>query len=404
MKKLTSLLIVICVLSMNNVVACPREELPDVNKVTIGASNIAKGKTYTSDIGDIFGIYANPAAIGSIKGLELTTMYSNYLSNYQYYVLGGTIPYNNFVIGLGYSGYSMDGIPETDFSAEENRIFKTGTSFSSGERSFMISLATALNETILRRVYLGAGLKVINQFVDGNQRFGYGVNGGLIIPRFVFDDLDVGLVGFNIIKSKLKWTGSNEEEVVESRYRFGASYSIAPSWKIFGDFEKDKNYFGTSYTFIDKYLLKAGIADKSYMLGMGINFDKLSGFDFDNVVLDYAFEYNDDLSALPGAAYNHYFSVSFYHGGESFRPTLDTNKPYIITDEPFYTLSGRAQDNATISIYRNEVLVDRVSADDFGKWEAQIPLDNGNNILYARAQEKNKNISQTTSKLIIRKK
>lgn len=399
-----SILIITLIILLNTAVveAVTRGEKDDILQMTIGAHNAGKGNTYTTQYNDEYGIFANPASLSTIDSVRLFSQAYKFIGVYNYSLVGVAFPYEDYVLGFGYSAYAVGGIPDNELT-DAGKIVRDG-SFSGGEKNYLVSVAKEMEFDFLPKLFLGSSFKVVDQYISGENRLGYGLNVGAVIPSVV-DNLDVGLAFANIIAPTLEWEdGETDEEA--SRLALGLKYRAGQKWQLSYDYQDEKNCFGVNYILNEQCELRGGLNGSIFTLGIGADFGNIIGMDYQQIGVgfDYAFAYDQDMADFGSDAYTHYFALSFYGESKSLEPKIISDSSYTETESRSIKIKGTARQGSYVTVYYNNLPIEKVKTDSKGNWEKTVELQRGLNVFHAVSKENNKLDSDISNKIIIRKK
>lgn len=382
--------------------AVSRGEKDDVLQMTIGAHNAGRGNTYSTQYNDEYGVFANPASLCDIDSVRVFSEAYKFIDVYNYSLIGVAFPYEDYVFGVGYSGYNVGGIPDTELT-DAGKIVRDG-SFSGGEKNYLLSVAKELEFDFLPKLFVGSSFKVVDQSISGENRLGYGLNVGAIIPS-VIDNLDVGLSYSNLLAPKLEWENRETDEEA-SRLALGLKYRAEQKWLLSYDYQDEKNCLGLSYILNEQCELRGGLNGSIFTLGIGADFGDIIGMDYQQIGmgLDYAFAYDQEMADFGSDAYTHYFALSFYGESKSLEPKIMSDSSYSETESREFSIKGTARQGSYVTVYHNNTLIGKVKTDTKGFWEKTVELQRGLNVFYAVSKENNKLDSEISNKIIIRKK
>jgi hypothetical protein len=137
-------LIIVCLLATQSLAAF------DPLTVGMGARSLGLGGANTATVFDADTVFANPAGLGEIDNIKLTSMAGTLMEDVNYTVLGGVYPLGQQgALGFGYSGAYVSGIELRD------NIGNLTSRATFGDSVFLGSFGKKLNESWS----IGIGLK-----------------------------------------------------------------------------------------------------------------------------------------------------------------------------------------------------------------------------------------------------
>ncbi len=238
MKKITALLIAL-VLAASVAGASYAEQSGfaiDPTYIGVGARPLGMGKAYVAVAEDADTIFMNPAGLGKIKSWKLTTMYSNFMGDVKYSVLGGVIPMETGSLGFGYITSRVDGIWIMDANATSTTHWPTPSSLGEYSNSVgFVSYGFPLEKVagFGKDVYVGANLKYFDQQGSGTDEAYYAGGRGIDVDLGVLYSpqgwLSLGLTQQNAIPSSFGGAvtyRSGVEESVPSITKAGAKIAV----------------------------------------------------------------------------------------------------------------------------------------------------------------------------------
>ncbi|MFA5887049.1 MAG: PorV/PorQ family protein [Patescibacteria group bacterium] len=158
--------------------------LVDPTTVGVGAKALSLGRAYVGYTDDGDTIFTNPAGLGRIDTLKLTSMQTQQSSDLNYLVLGGVYPISEGqAIGIGYASLGTGGIDLRD---------DNGTSLGSGNYSNSVYLlsyginAKRILPFASDKLSLGTNLKYFSYVLNGSAQMEQGSGSGM--------DMDASLV------------------------------------------------------------------------------------------------------------------------------------------------------------------------------------------------------------------
>lgn len=404
------LLLVILLAAAFPVGSVDRADMLDNSALAVGAGSMGSGGAVAADRMNVNGLFSNPASISGLSSFTLSTLYFADMAEYPYCAVAMAMPWQDYVLGLGYYTWSLTGIPETRLLnadiPDSQRIYPTGYGYGFSEKALLFSGAYTLSDVLLKRIHLGASVKFVNQNLYSKNRYGLGLNVGAVFPHLWRDELTLGAYLTNFYQSTRQWAGLSTVDCEQMRLGLGLAYKLRADIEVKYDLENFVSKLGVDYAVTDFMSLRAGLNGSKMTLGSGLLFDNISGLDFSDwsLKIDYAFEYDDTLKDLYQSANNHFFTLSLLNKVLTKKPVMDIKQNYMESRDDSVSLSGSSEGSAEVVVYRNEAQILTVSADENGIWTADLPLQRGVNAFVVRAKAPNKALSPVSSKLIVRKK
>ena len=292
-----------------------------------GARPLGMGGSFVAIADDATATYWNPAGLGGLKRTEITFMHTSIfgLDNYDFvnYIqpLGGAGS-----LGLSWIRLAVDDIPITtlrtsgDISAA-NRPYISGR-MQDTENAFMLSYGKRFRAGLPWHngdtehgskgtdIQVGGNLKVIYNSVSGAERDAIGFGGDIgVIWKTSFisgkdearaGDLSLGLVVQDFFETRLVWNTTSSPshmDVISPNAKFGASYTRQlPSLagEILLSVDADTRYglemhYGLEYVLGEVLALRAGVQDRDFTAGAGLNVAFARGESALSFLVDYAF-------------------------------------------------------------------------------------------------------------------
>ena len=80
--------------------------------LSVGARSLGMGKAYVAVAEDAETVFMNPAGLGTVSSLKLSSMYTSFLGDINYVVLAGAYPLDNNsgTVGVGVINESVSDI------------------------------------------------------------------------------------------------------------------------------------------------------------------------------------------------------------------------------------------------------------------------------------------------------
>lgn len=161
--------------------------------LAVGARALGMGGACTAVADEGGALFHNPAALGEIDKVKLTSTSATLLEEVQCTVLGGVLPFGDrFAVGLGYAGGSVSGLETRD----NNGVLLSRGLYTNG------ALVLSVGQKLSDRSSLGLNLKYY--FSDGSETSsgnGRGWNLDLGILQSGWNWLKLGIVGQNLLNT-----------------------------------------------------------------------------------------------------------------------------------------------------------------------------------------------------------
>jgi predicted DNA-binding antitoxin AbrB/MazE fold protein len=290
--------------------------ITDPSFIGVGARPLGMGKAGVALSDDANTIFLNPAGLGSINRLLLTSMYTTLMGDVNYMVAGGAFPIGDgSTLGLGVINSQVSDIPffEADGTPAGNGGFGSHVGLLSYGYNFGEANSTGRLSNSLKNLSLGITGKYFMQTGSGGSDAklatgsGTSIDVGLLYsPR---SGISIGLTGQNLLGSKMA-------------YGSGAEIDIPKLIKIGGKANFKKFIVAADMDMFDSYsLLHAGIEyrpNKMLAVRAGVDQDAVGeetisnmtlgvGFRFEDFQFDYAYHPYSDIEENT----THFFSISF---------------------------------------------------------------------------------------------
>jgi len=408
----------------------------DPTYIGVGARPLGMGKAYVAVAEDADAIFMNPAGLGKIKSWKLTSMYSNFMGDVKYGVLGGVIPMDTGALGIGYITSRVDGIWVLGDDAASSTHWPTPSSLGEYSNSVgFISYGFPLEEVlgIGKDIYVGANLKYFDQNGSGTDEASYAAGRGLDMDLGILYSPD-GWLALGINQQNIVPEGfggavtyrSGVEEAVPTLTKAGAKISLlgdednsilessvkvdlAADIDIYNDGSRPSGmHLGAEVTPIDMITLRAGIdrdprpgtvdisEATNFTCGVGL---KLAGIRFD-------YAYHPYSSIAENAT--HFFSISYV--GED-KKEEKSDKEYIsflkprdkyITRKDYVRIYGIVRPEVE-QLEINGVQVPIEVIDGEKTFKVKTPIKGfGKRSFIAEALDKNGNLLQAKKRRILR--
>lgn len=246
-----------------------------------GARRISLGNAYTGVRADFWSLFANPAGIAGIGGMQAGVYMERrfLLEELNYGAAGFVMPF----MERHYAGFDFSG-------------FGFGTY---NEARLGLTYAT----TILDRLSLGAKLNYTRTSI-----LGYGASAALFVDAGLIarisDDFSVGFRVFNANQADIK---RQIEERIPTTLDLGLAYQASDKVLIVADIEKQVNFptsfrGGVEYAFLKNFKARVGASTQPVTINAGIGLS-LKSFD-----VDFANSYHEYLGYTPSLSLNYRFN------------------------------------------------------------------------------------------------
>jgi len=292
----------------------------DPLSLAIGARALGMGGACTAVADDAGALFNNPAALGEIDKVKVTSTSANLLDEVNCVVLGGVLPFGDrFAAGLGYAGAYVTGIELRD----ANGTLLSRSNYGSS------ALVLALGQKLSERTSVGLSLKYFysngSEIVDSNGR-GWNLDLGLLQSGWNW--LKFGVVGQNLlVGNRIAYAGGAEEPLpltvkaglrcyllgngYDSAFAAPLEISLAADADSYPQSSRPADYHGgIEISPASSFTLRAGLDGSNPTAGLSLRFAGL-GF-------HYAYHPNADFA---GGAVN-YFSLSYDEAGFPREPEV----------------------------------------------------------------------------------
>lgn len=208
----------------------------DPTYIGVGARPLGMGKAYVAVAEDADTIFMNPAGLGRIDSWKLTTLYSDFMGDVKYSVLGGVVPMETGSLGFGYITSRVDGIwiMGPDATATTHWPVPSALGEYSNSVAF-VSYGFPLEKVsgFGKDIYVGANLKYFDQQGSGTNEAYYAGGRGIDVDLGVLYApkgwLSLGITQQNAIPSSMGGAvtfRSGVEESVPSITKAGAKIAL----------------------------------------------------------------------------------------------------------------------------------------------------------------------------------
>ncbi|MBI5699586.1 S-layer homology domain-containing protein [Candidatus Saganbacteria bacterium] len=377
----------------------------------MGARPLALGRAFLGESDDVTSIFSNPAALGTLKNWQATSLTGKFLNEVEYVTGAYAFPTAYGTFGIGYVGSGL-GITAPIATLEvidgEYRIVPSSTeaSFNYVTRTVLLSWAKKLTANI----YGAANLKVLFTSLTGYQTSNADSASGQQLDLSLFYNPErfytLGLNWQNVLPAS--WGGLTYGDGY--REPLGQLVKVGTKVSLLGDrlalrehkqfklnllLDADVSYasrviptlFHTGLEFFPTPILalRAGV-DQDFV-GPGQIANNLTaglGFTTGGVKFDYAYHQYSELASNT----THYFSLGF-------SPELRYPRPFTVEQPPNRFISyedkmlvvGRVEDLANVRVLKIDNV--EVMPESGGRFDFYAPLNLKLNLITLEAFDKN---------------
>jgi hypothetical protein len=404
--------------------AVPSRAIDDPQLHMVGARALSMGVTNPVLGRDINNSFINPASIYNLTAMPISITHKKLLDEFDYNVVNISYPFDipistkekdikqKCVIGLSYGSSVLNGVPETvmtgTISQGDARFWKTGT-YSSGFNVLEGFLATEFYDVLgFNEITLGAGGKILQQFIKSEARYGMSLDIGTIatyyVDEYFIDKFLIGASILNCLSTPLIWPDSGDEAYLpfDTFLGFGIT-TFDDSVSLFAHNTLEGLSIATEYNILDLFFFRASsITDFSrFNIGTGMKFENIVAFgdqEF-SMRLDYnysqvTFPYDSDPTNT--------LSMSVMGESRPSSPKILIPEEKTVTNNIAILLHGVGPKNTTIRIFNNEALVRTALTNKYGIWTFKyFPLIEGENNIYVKSYSFSKDISYESDRVMV---
>ena len=318
----------------------------------------------------------NPASLSDIQNIPISLTSQTLMNNFNYVILSAGLPYyatynsNNQKkskkIGLGFSfaNISLNGIPKTTLYNEFP--YQTG-SYSAGYYLAEISAGTSFYEIFnFNQLAVGAGFKVLQQYVDESTASTFGIDLGAIGTRYINSNIvpkvQVGVVAQNLISPGMTFEDTSNEAIVPLSIYFGGKANLFESQKsslLLTNNDRGLT-LGIESEIQDDLIFRSSVTNTAYNtteinMGTGIILQNIpTGIPNYNIKLRVDLNYTQHAAPMDSDP-SYMFSISSLGRNIPPQPQILYPKETIfLTSKKSTLLSGIGPPNSTIRIYNND--------------------------------------------------
>jgi len=395
----------------------------DPMDLSVGARSMGMGNAYVGVAENAETVFVNPAGLGTISSLKLTSMYTSLLEDVNYTVMAGVYPMDNDsgTLGAGIINQTATDIPLYNIYGTSEG---TGTY---GSNVLFIAHGFNMSKRMLpytNDIYGGYTLKYFMKSAGGQSTSdmsgsGFAADLGLLYkPK---GGISYGLTLQNIIAGTMNYASGQEDEISsamkvgtkvsvlgdaldgeslyqgDSKVDVALDYDIGIRGKIPATMHMGVEYkpqIGVNY--IDKILtLRAGVNQIPTPTGNFNNITVGVGINYQGVEFNYAFcPSYADLPNDTGMQNVQFFSVSYVGVPSPVKP-IEEMKPLIsevmpndkiLTRDQSILIQGKV--NSPAKIAKVEINGAGVNVTDAGSFEMNVPLSTiGKHLVVVRATD-----------------
>lgn len=291
----------------------------DSMTIGVGARSLGMGRTFMGVGEDGDALFSNPAGLGKIDSLRISSMSGNLLEEVRYLVLGGVYPLGKqSAVGVGYVGDFISGIELRDIRGNPTIVGNSSGQANFSHNAYFFAYGRKLIEG------LSAGLNLKYFAVEGSTTTagdgkGWNVDVGLL--QNSLDWINFGVVAQNLLTSSKLNYQNGEIESFPPKFKAGLRLSILGKefnsklvypYDLTLSFDAAYNlkqakplatHLGIEFNPNDYLALRTGIDEGDVTAGVGLKFF--------GVGLHYAYHFYGDIAENAG----HYFSLTFDERG-----------------------------------------------------------------------------------------
>ena len=396
--------------------------IPNPQGLMMGARQISLGGTPTL-LGDISGVMINPAVIGDIEELTFSASSQRIMDEFDYLNLhfGHTINFNinrdniktNIPIGFALSLGSvwLNDIPETiEYYGFPEQIDSYSAGYNIVEGSIGTTLYEQLNFDIIN---LGAGLKILSNYVDSSSTGTFGVDIGAIgtynTKYEYLSRIELGLALQNIISPAMTFSQTGNDSLLPLTIYMGAKADIIndTTHLFLSSFEKGLS-LGIEGEIQNNMTLRAStVFDNNqfdeFNAGAGIIFDNINLIPpFYKVSFRLDFNYTQHVFPMDNDP-SYVISLTSLGRSAPKSPTiLYPNADMIITPKKETAINGIGPKNSSIRVYINDQFFRTTLTNKYGQWKINdLKLKEGENKIYIQSFDMLQDFSAKSNEIYI---
>jgi hypothetical protein len=399
----------------------------DPVSIGVGARPLGMGRAFTSIVDDPASIFMNPAGLGNIDRLKISSMGGRLLNEYNYINLAAAFPVPKGKLGIAYvgSGISFIAGGATFEAGDGTRIYPTtteGSAFSNNNNVLMLAYALPLS----RKVTAGSTAKMYFGGLTGpgvGSTFS-GFNLDLGLQAQVSPPLRLGASLNNAIPygagGKIRWN-DGVDEYLPMLLRLGGALQLIgeDGLEQYGDQRLtaglDGEYsllftnipaqfrFGLEWQPVKILAVRAGIdqditGSDTGGISVANNLTAGLGLTFRDFRFDYAFHQYSNVADND----THYFSISYGVGEVPLPKDLLLVKqpaPWSTSYADKTTVIGRATSSR---VYRVQVADELIIPDENGNFSYELPLKGTKNLIPLLAIDRNGKTMQRLDRRVLK--
>lgn len=397
----------------------------DPSYIGVGARPLGMGKAYVACAEDGETLFFNPAGLGQVSGVKLTSMYTTLLSDVNYLMLGGVYPNPEGTSAFGI-GFISSGVSDINLYDASGTLTGTGNW---NDNVLILSYGSEFSEMGgFEGLKVGAALKYYSSGGSGSTSIEAAAGSGFDMDfGILFNPTSWSTVGLNLqnalpvsaggvitrstgiqesiasttkVGLKVAWLGHRDKAIVDSDQELNIALDFD-----YPNLQTGVNtamHAGVEYWPIQALALRAGLDQDPSPDGIVSNMTAGVGIKVGGVEFDYAYH---PYSGLADDT-THFFSIS-YVGDE-----IPAGSPLIVIFEPEDKLvmyeneiivSGELQ-NANLN--RTEIKINGINAfvDKDGRFTHTVPVEKvGKKLVVVEARDINKDeVVATNERRIIK--
>jgi hypothetical protein len=307
--KLKAFIILLCLLTIAT--SAIAKNTLDIGIAGVGARPLAMGRAFVAVADDPNAIYLNPAGLGEMDALGITSMSTQLINRVDYKMVGGVYPFAGGTVGVGYMGTSTP----AGFRRDDKGVLIDPNPMSYTSNFLLLSYGRKMKAGGMKNAAFGGSLKVINNSFSGVDASGTGFDADLGFILHPNDKLSLGLNYKNLFPGESVTWDTNAKEEVPSIFKAGAAYKVRDNLLVALDldFATDSTpmtlHAGAEFKPFSILALRAGLDQEvASQSSTSLEITYGVGLNIKNFHFDYAYKNN---SLLEGAN-AHYISLSYF--------------------------------------------------------------------------------------------